>query len=102
MCKSQNNRGKPYTKHEFKKPKKKHARHSVPLERKIEVQDQTWRWEIQKRNIKFLSPDQKFYMMKVWDFIGVSQEEYSEANRMKLVRITPKIIREYIEENLIA
>lgn len=75
-------------------------RKSIPLERNIIVNDENWRWEIQKNNIKFLSPEQNFYMMKVWDFVDMTKEEFEEANRKKLIRITPKVIREYIEEIL--
>jgi hypothetical protein len=73
---------------------------SLSLERGIVVKDEKWRWEIQKNNIKFLSPEQKFYMMKIWDFVDMTQEEFVEANRKKLIRITPRVIREYIEEVL--
>lgn len=75
-------------------------RRSVPLERKIVVNNENWRWEIHKNNIKFLSPEQDFYMMKIWEFVQMSRAEFEEANRRKLIRITPKVIREYIKQVL--
>lgn len=101
MCKTQRTCRKPYTVQKYMKSKASpRKRRSVPLEREITVSGECWRWEIQKKNIKFLSPEQDFYMMKIWEFVDMSKEEFEEANRRKLIRITPKVIREYIEEVL--
>lgn len=101
MCKTHRTSRKPYNVQKYMKsktsPKK---RRSVPLARKIMVNEHCWRWEIQKKNIKFLSPEQDFYMMKIWEFVEMSKEEFEEANRKKQIRITPKVIRGYIEEVL--
>lgn len=80
----------------YPKEKKKKERHSIPLKRKVHINEKEWRWEFDGF-IKILSPENKYYSFRVQEVSGSENfDEFKET-----YTITPGIIKNFILKNIL-
>lgn len=84
----------------YSKEKKKKKRHSKPLPRQVHIDGKEWRWEYVGSTVKILSPEEKYWCIKITDFTGMDYDTIERGEYKKWFHMTPSFVKEYIEKNL--